>query len=354
MILHVFNNQEKFSKGYFKMLHDHGFDLSKHRLFHYGAENDYFSLLGIEAIFSNSWITILPHIKLLQWLYRADKIIVHSLASPMVLLYLLIFPKFRDKVNWVVWGKDLYYYKLLVRPNIAHHIYEFMRKRVFPRIPLIITAFREEYDLGRQWYNFTGENIECALLYPYSVRLDTDDRDVLEKKNGKLILLVGNSSSLTNNHIDALQKLKVFENDIERIICPLSYGGQKSYVKKVCKTGERLFGEKFIAMKDFMSVEDYFGIIGNVDIAIFNHNRQEGLNNIYSLLNQKKTIYMNSTISSWSFFMRNNIQVKNFLDIENESLCKYDDRTLENNRIVLCDLINIGETLKIWKKVLEE
>ena len=36
MIVHVFNDQKKFSVGFFRFLKDYGFDLGETRVWHYG------------------------------------------------------------------------------------------------------------------------------------------------------------------------------------------------------------------------------------------------------------------------------------------------------------------------------
>ena len=39
MVVHVFNDQKKFSLGFFRFLKDNGFDLSDTRVWHYGKES---------------------------------------------------------------------------------------------------------------------------------------------------------------------------------------------------------------------------------------------------------------------------------------------------------------------------
>ena len=91
MILHVFNDQKKFSKGYFKMLKDYNFDLEEMELVHHGKKDNYFiDEIGIKTLFVKSYLSIVGNIKMLKKLKEADKIIIHSLASPTLLLALSI------------------------------------------------------------------------------------------------------------------------------------------------------------------------------------------------------------------------------------------------------------------------
>jgi hypothetical protein len=355
MILHIFNYQEKFSTGYFRFLYDNNVDLKKHMLFHYGKRNKSFSILGLKTIFSRFWISIIPHLKLLYYLFTVDKIIIHCLASPILLFFLNIFPFLNNKTYWVIWGKDLYFYHNLENKSVFHIVYEYMRKRVIQRIAYIVPIFKEEYDLARKWYKVKGVCIECNLLYPYSININNEKKETEKTQiKNKFSILLGNSASKTNNHIEMLKLLSTHIGEIETIYCPLSYGGPNSYIDKVIKVGHEYFGDKFIPIVEFMPYNDYMNILQKVDIAIFNHNRQEGLGNIYSLINMKKTIYIRSDITTWKFFQRINIKVLDTNSLRTNNLTLLNDSKLEINRSNLSKIINPSNSLLIWLKIFDK
>lgn len=349
MILHVFNNQKKFSKPYFQMLKDNGIDMKTFHLIHYGKREDFFLELGIKTLFIRNFWTPIGCFRMYQEMLKADKIIVHSLAAPWLLLILAYSKKIADKVYWVIWGKDLYLFKLLNKQFFYHRIYEFFREKAFDNIHHVITGFYEDYVLANQWYGVSAEVIECHSLYPYAYDFSEIEENM---HDDKYTILLGNSASKTNNHIEALFSLSNFTDKIEKIYCPLSYNGNNKYKNEVIKIGKELFSERFIAMLDFVTKEEYFKILSNVDIGYFNYNRQEGLGNIYSLIMKGKTIYLKKDTSSYKFFIRKGIKIFNIEDTS--ILRRLSDREIMENRKKLSPLIDVKKSISIWKEVFEK
>ena len=55
-------------------------------------------------------------------------------------------------------------------------------------------------------------------------------------------ILVGNSNSVTNNHLDAFKMIASSASfEYNEIICPLSYGGTKEYRNLVIRKGRKIF-----------------------------------------------------------------------------------------------------------------
>ena len=88
MVVHVFNDQKKFSLGFFRFLKDSGFDLSDTRVWHYGKESAEFEKYGVKPRFIRNWFWPFGHGKMYRELKAADRIVIHSLASPFLILML--------------------------------------------------------------------------------------------------------------------------------------------------------------------------------------------------------------------------------------------------------------------------
>lgn len=353
MILHIFNDQKKFSKGYFRMLKDYNFDIADMELIHYGKRDDFFSKeIGINCLFIRSFFSIFGNIKMVPKLIKAEKIVVHSLASPALLLYLSMSKQLQKKVTWVIWGKDLYFYKLSNKKTIFHEIYEWFRKRCFKNIGVIVTILEGDYTRLKEWYDVNGKYIECNDLYHYAV--DTKIGEIRSNEAENKVILLGNSGSVTNRHIEALEKIKNFSN-IEKIYCPLSYGGNKKYYQKVIAYGKDLFGEKFIPLTDFMPREEYESMLNSVDVGIFNYNRQEGLGNIWMLMFMGKTIYLNKETATGEFFDKLNIK---YFDFSNKTKDKkievLEKKDLKRNQEILHENINVERSVQKWREILYE
>lgn len=351
MIVHIFNKQLKFSKGYFKFLSDSGFDLSNMKLIHYGKKDSFFSNeLNLSNYFINSYASIRGNIKLLFDLFYSEKIIIHSLASPALIFYLTIFPKLQEKTVWIIWGKDLHFYHLIKNKKFYHKIYEWFRIRSIRNIGTIVTSIREDYEILKSYYDVNGNYIECNALYFYSF---DSTLGKISTPGPKKTILLGNSGSQTNNHIDAIKTLHSRLEEIEKVFCPLSYGGNKQYQKKVIEFGQKELGEKFIPLIDFMSLDQYKKLLSEIDIGIFNHDRQEGLANIWSLMFLGKTIYLKKNNPSASHFERNKIKVKYIENIQNFGLCCNSYEELEKNQYLLKDLMSAENSIKAWENIMK-
>lgn len=334
------------------MLSDNGILLDEMLLIHYGKKDVYFEELGLKTVFIDNFFDPFSNLKLIKPLYKADKVIVHSLAAPFLLLLIAMFPKIGAKVNWVIWGKDLYFYHLLENPKFYHKAYEWLREKAFMHIETVLSIFREDYELAQEWYQIKAKNIEMISLYPYALSLKTIPET--KKKKEKVIVLLGNSASKTNNHLEALEKLESNKDFIEKIYCPLSYGGSKAYSKQVMEAGKERFGEKFIPFIQFIPKEEYFNILQEVDIGVFNYSRQEGLGNIWSLIMSKKTIYMKENTSTTSFFKRNGIKVLDIDTLQNTKIHMLSSEVLDSNVHNLEPLINVDASMQKWAIVLGE
>lgn len=354
MVLHIFNKQEKFSVKYFKFLKDYGLELSNHKLFHYGKSISYYKerIPELETHFCKSFLTIHPHLWLYKEMKMADKIIIHSLASPILLLFLLIKKEFAEKAYWIIWGKDLYFYQGVKRYNIVMWIYEIFRRVVIKRIGHIVTNIDGDYELAVKWYGATGvrENM-TQMMYAYSVNVDLDEKQEKKENPEYLHIILGNSASKTNQHLIALEKLKNVDDGKIKIISPLSYGGNKSYIKQVVKKGKALFGDRFTPILEFMEYKEYMNMLNMMDIGFFFHNRQEALDSIVSLIAKGKTIYMRSDITSWEYFKKNGIVLKDSL-MKEEGLEILPEDIRCNNKKNISSIHDMELTFAQWEKIL--
>ncbi len=351
MILHIFNDQKKFSKEFFKVLYDNSFNLREHELFHYGKKDEYFEKIGVKTTFLKSWFLPFGHLKLLRELKRSDKVMIHCLASPMLLLILFFYPNICNKCIWSIWGKDLYFYHTCKKRTIFHMIYELFRKKVIKNMGTVVTMFKEEGDILKEWYNIEDKRIFYGFIYISGSDMSDEvkkEKSIREKK----VLLLGNSASITNNHIDALNKLKSCYDKIENIYCPLSYGGSKKYAKSVGEKGKKLFGNKFIPIYNFMPKDKYFAMMEDIDVGIFNNNRQEALGNIGTMISKHKTLYMQKDISTSKYFRRIGIKVKYIEDIKNE-IEEFDYETLKHNKEVYLNNVKLDDTINLLHKILD-
>ena len=138
-----------------------------------------------------------------------------------------------------------------------------------------------------------GTKIE-PLYFHYDAGVDREF-DALSNpyvsKKKKTTILLGNSSSITNNHLEAIEFLSQYKNEDVEIYCPLSYGDE-GYGDIIQKKGEKIFRSKFIAVRKFMDRKDYYCLLNDVDVVFMNHRRTQAAGNIMAFLKMGKKIYM--------------------------------------------------------------
>ncbi|MDD3505130.1 MAG: TDP-N-acetylfucosamine:lipid II N-acetylfucosaminyltransferase [Sulfurimonas sp.] len=237
---------------------------------------------------------------LLAYMQEAEKIILHGLWREKVDMLLYFNPELLKKCYWFIWGGDFYF------PEKQN----WFKKQIIKDIAYLITDNQGDYELLKSMYGAKGMNIPC-FGYPSNLHKELQSTP---KKDKTLFIQLGNSADPTNQHIEALQILQVYKEEDIKIFVPLTYGN-KEYAQGVIEEGYRLFGEKFFPIVEHMPYEEYMRFLEKIDIAIFNHNRQQAMGNIVTLLGMGKKVYLNKT-TIWDYFAQDEIKVFSLADFD--------------------------------------
>ncbi|ENM3767350.1 TDP-N-acetylfucosamine:lipid II N-acetylfucosaminyltransferase [Vibrio cholerae] len=264
-------------------------------------------------------------------MHQAKKIVLHGIFDIKLNFILFFMPWLLKKCYWVIWGGDLYVYQLAEK-NWKWKLREFLRRPVIKNMGHLITYVPGDVKLARQWYGAKGKYHECLMYLSNVVDPDIINAEqVRTEEHARLNILVGNSADPSNNHIELLEKLLPYKEDEIRIFVPLSYGDQE-HAKKVIETGKTWFGDKFVPLTTFMEFDEYLKFLKNIDIAIFNHKRQQAMGNTITLLGMGKTVYMRAALSHYDFIIGLGLHVK---DVAYLSLGKIDNEvSVTNSRFV--------------------
>ncbi|WP_351124378.1 TDP-N-acetylfucosamine:lipid II N-acetylfucosaminyltransferase [Shewanella sp. T24-MNA-CIBAN-0130] len=241
---------------------------------------------------------------LLIKMYRAEKIILHGLSDFSLVLLLAFNPWLLKKCHWCIWGADLYIHQTS-KKSVDKSIKEIFRGFVIKRIGFLVSYLEGDVNLARKWYGARGTYKNCLL---YLSNVYTSRPQVTVKKE-TVNIQVGNSAEISNNHIEVLEALRKYKDEDIKIFMPLSYGDNK-YASEVIIKGRDLFGDKFVPLIDFMPFDKYLEFLDSIDIAIFNHRRQQAMGNTITLLGLGKTVYVRQDTSQWELFKSQNIVVK--------------------------------------------
>ena len=309
-ILHI-GNTDKFIPPFIELVKEN-FDFSQHEfLLTSGgmAEEELRNYPNVYLSKPGKLGTLKYLLKSLVQMHKADKVILHGLFNIRLVQMLFFTPWLLKKCYWAMWGGDLYAYKL-GRDKKSWKRNEFFRRPVIKNMGNLLSYVEGDVQLAREWYGAKGEYHEC-IMYPSNMY---KEYIVPSKQNNTINIQVGNSADPSNNHLEALEKLLPFKEQDIAIYVPLSYGDEE-HAQKVIKQGKEWFGDKFKPLIEFMPFDEYLKLLGTIDIAIFNHKRQQAMGNTITLLGLGKTVYMRSDTTQWQFFKEKNIIVGDIIDL---------------------------------------
>ncbi len=273
---------------------------------------------------------------ILPYFYMAKKIFIHGLFLEDVINFFLNQKNFPfEKIYWVAWGGDFYF------PEIQSE----SKKRLIKKIKHIVTYIKGDFELICRWYEINAMYHEC-FMYPSNLFKQTD---IKTNHHDSINIQIGNSATKTNNHFEVFGKLSKYKEKNIRLFVPLSYG-DVNYAKMVITKGKNIFGKKFIALTELIPLKDYLKLLSEIDIAIFAHNRQQGMGNIITLLGLGKKVYMRSDITPWEFF--NGIGVKVY-DVENLDITPIDEETKRKNQEIVKNYFSEENYIEQLKTIFE-
>jgi dTDP-N-acetylfucosamine:lipid II N-acetylfucosaminyltransferase len=95
--------------------------------------------------------------------------------------------------------------------------------------------------------------------------------------------------------------------------------------------------------------------LNNIDIAIFNNDRQQALGNIYALLYLNKKVFIRSDTTMWLHFKEKfNIDMNDFLLVENLNFDQFVEIRESSNKVKINKVFEEGYLVNIWENVFNE
>ena len=240
-----------------------------------------------------------------------DALIVHCLHSPAAKFILKQRPDLPIYIQ--TWGGDTmtlldsswlygpltseYYYsksKLKSLPNrIGHPIYELKRKwdHKGSHSTLRRAMSRANYTsflFGAEERELVAPELPNLTEFRITYVPSTLNQELSPGKPEHILL--GNSATPANQHLEALTILSKSSFDFDTITLPLSYGVD-GYAEWIKRKAERLFGDKVRCLMDFLPLREYQQTVDQCGTIIMNHTRQQAIGNIFwSLKCGKRTL----------------------------------------------------------------
>ncbi len=285
-------------------------------------------------------------LKAFYYVNASKKIYLHGLFSKYIVLMVFLQPWLYKKITWVLWGGDLYAYRE-VKSSVKEKLYEKVRSKVIGSIKLITTTVPGDYELAKKWYKTKAGFIPNLMYTSHVCRIVERTVDI-DSTRSILNIQVGNSADRTNQHIDVFSLLAQFDYGKVRVFCPLSYGDDANK-ELVATKGKELLGESFKPMLEFMSFEEYTDYMSRIDIAIFNHDRQQAMGNIIGMLSLGKTIYLRGDTTHFDHFKGLGFSIYSLTEFEGFDVLSDSDQ--EKNIKLAKEIFSMSQLRADWKKV---
>ena len=224
-------------------------------------------------------------------------------------------------------------------------------KKAIKQMGFCVIAIDQEYDLYREKIGITAKHLWFSY-YPVDKLIDERNKNF----TGNNILL-GNSSTPSNNHFEALEFLSKLDIKDRVIISPLSYGDKK-YGELVAEKGIALFGNKFRPLKEFMPLAEYNQIIMSCNIVIMNNIRQEAFGNILTALMFGATVYLNNENTIYQYLVSLGVKIfsinEHFDSSETRKLETLSTLEIKSNKEIISQKFSFENIVKNTQKLIAD
>lgn len=239
------------------------------------------------------------------------------------------------KHYWYFFGADIYQQMELFRSNLYFsQTKKWMRFNVLFRFKLELRALKYRVFLRKpsptQLLKKSFDRIENVLWYVEDeinwiksktklpkfkyhkffefnqvIPFEKSGLDIDSKK-----ILIGNSCSPENNHLDILERIELNVNYSYGL--PFNYGEPANYRSFVKSKFLNKLGANVELLESKMELNDYYNWLNSFPTAIMYHNRQQALGNIFYLIANGTKLYLSETNIIFKWLLKNGITVFSF------------------------------------------
>jgi dTDP-N-acetylfucosamine:lipid II N-acetylfucosaminyltransferase len=187
---------------------------------------------------------------------------------------------------------------VIYRTNKNKEIY-----KAIERFNYIATLLPGDYELITQKLSTNAKHLNFNY-YNTEVLLNNQNSSSVLSNN----IIIGNSSTLTNNHIDVINILKNKKNSFGELIVPLVYG-DTLYRGMLIKQFNKHFSGKTRFITKALSSDEYYSMLKTCGFAIMNHLRQQALGNILPLIGFGTKVFFNENGQLFDYLSKNGFVV---------------------------------------------
>ncbi|WKD22018.1 TDP-N-acetylfucosamine:lipid II N-acetylfucosaminyltransferase [Pseudoalteromonas sp. KG3] len=267
------------------------------------VQNDFFVIAKNELKYvKNENVTVESRwsflVKLLLGKFKNhDAVIFHSLGNQFK-LFIKFLPK-KLKICWIGFGFDYYDYSKLIKgyaekKGVKYVIEKYILNSSYQRINYFCPVLESEFEEASTRLRLNAQYLDWNY--------GSSDKIVDKLKNDYVdgdSILLGNSASETNNHLEIIDEL-VKLNETREIIVPLSYGNSNYAEMIIAKLKSTSLN--YTVLRDFLTQEEYFSILKRCAFVIMNHKRQQAAGNILIMLSLGAKVILDKENPLHSYF----------------------------------------------------
>ena len=289
----------------------------------------------------------------------------------------LIVDKNKDILyNWILWGAEIYDkhklfrnaiygektkkiilkhekgLKKILRPLFHKFKYGFFdswgfqHKTIYDNIDTLSIIHREDYELflKKKVINEKARHLKFTY-YPIEFIFGENKENVVSGNN----ILLGNSASRSNNHIEAIDILKNIDLAGRKVIVPLSYG-QKEYSDIIINYGNEQLPNNFSPLTTFLSLGEYNNVVQSCGVVVMNHYRQQAVGNILASLWMGAKVFLDERNTFYHYLKRIGCHVYSVKELSDDNLELLTEEKIKNNRDVLVKEISTDVIVDVLKR----
>lgn len=281
---------------------------------------------------------------------RYNYIVAHYLTT--VMIDFISYAPSNIHVSWDIYGADLYnqfleprgyqlqysstnkylpFYQRLMNEIGLDKIIAFVRfgyitqfrcvnnlyfNRIIKRLNSVQIGCTCDGDLLDQ---YSGKSFPRFRAFNYSLKEVLGDYYGIPFNDIASDVMIGNSASLSNNHLYVLSIIKDIDFGDARMIIPLSYGGVQRYKNAVVKGYMKSFSNNADFIFDYMPLQEYNKLFLNLKTMIMPSWRQESVGTIVMGLYLGVKIFMSNRSPLYDSYKKDG-----FILYELENTSEYD------------------------------
>lgn len=251
------------------------------------------------------------------------------------------------------WGGDFYQLREFKFVNLKLMVGLILKKFFIKNVMGVINLIPKDYDELCKLCHPKGKNFIAPMCDDGEGSAIVDSLKDKPKEVQPIRILLGNSATETNQHIQAMQILEKFKERDIIIFCPLSYGDNE-YRERIMRIGRDVFGVKFIPITEYMEIAEYYKMISECNVAIFNNNRQQAMGNISAALALGCKVFIRRDTAMWqSYRVDRCMTIYDVEEISNMSFeeFSYMSPSLKGNYTKYKKYISDTESVNAWKQI---